>query len=819
MAEKKKKPVRPGKRTWKQKLKFALILLWLLAVAGAGAASAAAVVYYIQADVSELSRSGQMPTIVYDRFGKVHAELSNSRVDFVDLTKIPEEMRQAIVAIEDARFYDHYGVDLIGIARAAVENIRRGNVTQGGSTITQQLAKNRFLTAERTFSRKIKEAIMAIKIERHYSKDQILEQYLNSIYFGEGAWGIQNAAEIYFGKDVEQLTLAESALLAGVLKAPSHYSPFKDPERALNRRNLVLNKMYEYGMIEESELNAALNEEIVVAEKTADGPVFFSSYVDHVIEEAIEKTGLTEQEVLSGGLHIYTHLDPKAQDAAEYVYLRPEYFPENKGGLQSGFVLLDSRSGGIRALVGQIGEKKHHRGFNFATQTRRQPGSAIKPLVSYAPALMEGYRSNDMIQDVPTNFGDYTPSNYGGRYHGWVTLEESLVRSLNVPAVALLREIGIDKGMELARAAGLPLTNEDRTLAVALGGLSRGVSPLNMAQAYTMFANNGVWSEAHAITEIFDYDGRLLYRARPNQKQLITPETAYEMTLMMQKVVTQGTGTQARMDRPVAGKTGTTQLPDTPEFRDANGRVIEGTRDAWFVGYTPGLTAAIWLGYPNTDRDHYLTTTGGRYPALIFKEVMERALAGEPIEEFVAPPGYKAPQGPIKYINGVPPIRSDDNGDEPEPDESMDEEELSEDEEERDEENGEFDENEEQMEEDEWIEEDEITDGDEGDGTIDREGRDENTGDVEEEGEDEDHRGHPPKHEDKRRGGPGRKNGENRDGENGSGNSGPGQGDVEMNPENRIDSENGNGEEAVQPNVTSESFTDVNEKTAAEYSP
>ena len=233
MAEKKKKPVRPGKRTWKQKLKFALILLWLLAVAGAGAASAAAVVYYIQADVSELSRSGQMPTIVYDRFGKVHAELSNSRVDFVDLTKIPEEMRQAIVAIEDARFYDHYGVDLIGIARAAVENIRRGNVTQGGSTITQQLAKNRFLTAERTFSRKIKEAIMAIKIERHYSKDQILEQYLNSIYFGEGAWGIQNAAEIYFGKDVEQLTLAESALLAGVLKAPSHYSPFKDPERAL----------------------------------------------------------------------------------------------------------------------------------------------------------------------------------------------------------------------------------------------------------------------------------------------------------------------------------------------------------------------------------------------------------------------------------------------------------------------------------------------------------------------------------------------------------------------------------------------------------
>ena len=376
MVAQKKKPGKPGRRNWRRIVKAMLVSIWFTALAGAGVAGAAAIAYYMQADVSELSRSGQAPTFVYDRYGEPYAELSNSRIDFVHLNEMPDHLKQAIVAIEDARFYNHYGMDMIGIARAAVQNVRRGNITQGGSTITQQLAKNRFLTADRTFSRKIREAIMALKIERYYSKEQILEQYLNSIYFGEGAWGIQNAAKIYFGKDVAELTLAESALLAGLPQAPSRYSPVKDPVRAQTRRDVVLQKMHEQGMIDEKEWSDALNAEIVLAEHTVtDSPAYFSSYVDHVIEEAIEKTGLTEQEVLSGGLHIYTHLDPKAQEAAEFVYLRPEYFPENKGGLQSGFVLLDSRNGGIRALVGQLGEKKHHRGFNYAT---RRKGNRVR---------------------------------------------------------------------------------------------------------------------------------------------------------------------------------------------------------------------------------------------------------------------------------------------------------------------------------------------------------------------------------------------------------------------------------------------------------
>lgn len=662
-------PKKKGKRRKKKKksvmrriLGIAMLLGIIILIGGSAIAAVLAGSIYAKTDVSSLDTTTGT-TVIYDVNGDPYLELTTSRVDYVSIDQIPEIMKQAIVAVEDSRFYEHVGFDPIGIARAAVTNLTKGGISQGGSTITQQLAKNRYLSAEQTFTRKFNEAVIAVKLERHYTKDQILEQYLNMIYYGEGAWGIQNAARIYFGKDVGELDIAEAALLAGLPKAPSYYSPVKNPDKALQRRNVVLQVLGERDVITAGQMQEALATPITMAERTVNtaGSRDTSSYVDYVIEQAIEITGLTEQEVLTGGLHIYTALDPKMQHAAEQVYADPSNFPEDAGGLQSGIVLLDSQSGWIRALVGQIGEKQHYRGFNYATQTQRQPGSTIKPLVVYAPALLEGFKARDMILDTATDFGGYTPMNYGRKFYGWVTMEQALIQSYNIPAVAMLKEIGIDRGMELVKEAGLPLQKSDRTLALALGGMESGVSPLEMAQAYTMFAAEGTWSKAQAIVEIFDKQKKLFYRAPLVQKGLLTPSIAYEMTTMMEKVVTQGTGKQAAMNRRVAGKTGTTQLPDIAAFSG-----VDGVRDAWFVGYTPQVVGAVWIGYPNTDKDHYLTTTGGRYPAEVFKRVVEQALAGEPELWYDRPDNYDPNRGEIRYVNGTPPSQQVEEEEEPE---------------------------------------------------------------------------------------------------------------------------------------------------------
>lgn len=611
---------------------------------------------YASSDLSVLGQAGNGKTVLYDRHGEPFAELTNAKVEYVTLDRIPQHMRDAIVAIEDERFYHHFGVDPVSIMRAAYQNIAHGGIVQGGSTITQQLAKNMFFTAEQTFSRKFQEAVAAVKIEQMLDKDEILERYLNYIYFGEGVWGIQNAAQLYFGKNTEQLTLAESALLAALPKAPTHYSPYRNVEKAKARRNLVLSKMEELGYITKEEADAAKAEEIVLNRDANNMQSNrFPSYVDYAIAEVEQQLELTEAEILSGGLRIYTGLDPKVQKAAEDVYRNPGNFPENKGGLQSGIALVDPSNGAVRGLVGTIGEKKQFRDFNYASQTARQPGSSIKPLAVYAPALEKGYRPHDMILDAETDFGNYAPRNYGGREHGWVTIEEALIHSYNIPAAALLKEIGVDYGMAFARKAGLPLASEDRHLGIALGGMARGVSPLQMAQAYTAFANGGVLSEAYAVVKVEDASGRVLYERQPRQVQLMKPETAYEMTKMMEKVIQQGTGTAAKLGRPAAGKTGTTQLPDIPEFRDSHGRVMNGVRDAWFVGYTPQLVGAIWLGYPNTDREHYLSSGEGRYPAQIFQKVMSAALEGEPVMHFAAPKEYSYDRRMTVFVNGEPP--------------------------------------------------------------------------------------------------------------------------------------------------------------------
>ncbi|WP_246079651.1 transglycosylase domain-containing protein [Paenibacillus piri] len=619
------------KRTW----------LWLggtLLLSGLILTSAAAL-WIRTLDISKLEHPLPEPTLIMDRGGKPASQLSSSRIIPVPIEQIPLELRNAVIAVEDQRFYEHAGIDLWSIGRALLRDLRSGSLQEGGSTLTQQLAKNMFLQSDKTLSRKLKEAGYALKINLTYSKDEILELYLNSIYFGEGRWGVEGAAQEYFAKPVQELTLEESALIAALPKAPTAYSPAKHKDKALERRNLVLRLMKEQQFISEAAYNEATAKPIMLKQNSQESlKGKFPSYVDYVIQEAADLYGFTEEQVLTSGLRIYTELDPQVQQAMQEVYANDSLFPESKPDqlMQSGGVILDHRTGGIRAMVGARGPQVY-RGFNHATQLRRQPGSSFKPLAVYGPALERGYNASSPLYDGELNIAGYQPRDWDGRTRGQVTLQEALLRSWNIPAVWLLNEIGIDAGIDFVRRSGIALPQADRSLSIALGGLSEGVSPLQMAQAYSAIANLGVLQPAHVIVKVTTKDGLPLVEAQPQPAKVTQPAVAYSLTLLLQEVVKSGGGQAAALGRPAAGKSGTTQLPATKEFADIG---TSGSKDAWFVGYTPELTAAIWLGYDQTDRNHYLTTSGGAVPATLFREVMGRALRDTPAVPFPVPLDY-----------------------------------------------------------------------------------------------------------------------------------------------------------------------------------
>lgn len=618
---------------WKR---FSLSILLLLVI-GAGSFT----FWALSLDVSKLQSPLARPTYLYDKNGDKISELSSSKIDPVLLEKVPQDLRDAVIDTEDRRFYEHKGVDVWAILRALTRDLRSGDFSEGGSTITQQLAKNLFLPSDKTISRKITEAAYALKIELTLSKDQILEEYLNQIYFGEGQWGIQNAARFYFAKEVENLNLEESALLAGLPQAPSIYSPLNDKDKALNRRNVVLSLMNEQGDITDAEYQRARSAPIALRKgqlKSLSGK--FAPYVDYVIEEAISRYGFTEDQLLTGGLQIYTAMDPNVQLAAESVYKDDKYFPAGKSdqSVQSGIAILDQHTGGIRGLVGYRGESAF-RSFNHATQLKRQPGSSLKPLTVYGPALEKGYTPSSMLYDGPLNIEGYKPQDYDYQTRGQVTMQEAIQYSWNIPAVWLLNKMGIDTGLSFAQKAGLPLTEKDRTLSLALGGISDGVSPLQMAQAYSTFANLGTMNKAFAITKVTSADGYVFAQVKPESVKVTSPQHAYTMTKLLENVVTNGTGKNADLGRPTTGKTGSVELPHTQEFSG----ITKGSKDVWFVGYTPELTAAVWMGYDKTDRNHYLTTSGGAGPAVVFHEVLSRALKNTPIKAFEIPTGYIDP--------------------------------------------------------------------------------------------------------------------------------------------------------------------------------
>ncbi len=608
------------------------IFLVLLACLGLGVGAAGMVIYSLKGmpafDPARLE--GSLATTLYDKNGKPFAEIGTQNRVPVKLSAIPIEVQNAFLAAEDVRFYDHIGVDPRGILRAFYTNLRGGGIEEGGSTITQQLAKNSFLTQERTYKRKIQEAILALQIERHYRKQEILELYLNQNYYGEGAYGIQAASRTYFGKDASSLTLTEGALLAAVANAPSLYSPFRDPEAAIKHRNAVLDKMARYGFLKPEEAVKAKNEPIKLGSEPGGlKSLSYPFFVDYITDQLVAKYGVNL--VFRGGLQVYTTLDPRIQEIAEQTMQDPKNFPpssrDSEGRLQpqGAVVVMDPRTGYINALVGGR-EYTHRRGLNRATDIYRQPGSAFKPIMAYAPAieyLNDGPAT--VIDDTPIEFPDYKPKNYDGKYRGLITLRTALTHSINIPAVKLLDKVGLDQGKQFASRLGFEFTAGEEGLSLALGGIYKGVSPLQMAQAYAAFANQGVHVTPTAIIRVETRNGAVLEEFKPKMARVMKATTAYLVTDMLRTAVESGTGRQARLgSHPVAGKTGTT----------------DESKDVWFCGYTPDLVAVVWIGH---DKQREMPREyGGSYPAIIWREIMSKALKDMPSHNFIRPPGIVA---------------------------------------------------------------------------------------------------------------------------------------------------------------------------------
>lgn len=554
-------------------------------------------------------------SFVYDRHGNITDELYGkiNRVP-VPLEQIPVYVRNAFVAVEDERFYQHSGVDLKAILRAFYGNLRQGEIVQGGSTITQQVIKIYYLTSEKTYARKMREALMALQFEYSHDKSQILALYLNGIYLGEGTYGVQAASNYYFNKNVKDLTLAEAATLAGMARAPGHYNPYTHPRGVKGRRGVILDKMVAQGYADWKAAEEAREAPLELRDRNKNGRKAGESfYLDHVVDEAIRLVG--KEAVFGGGLRIRTAFDPEVQSLVE-SNLAQEHLQDEK--VQNALVLLDSEKGEIITMSGGRSYEAA-RGFNRATQMKRQPGSTLKPVAVFGPAFELGYGIYSVVEDSPRSWGGYSPRNYDDEYWGSITVERALQWSRNLPAVWLLDRIGVDRGYSFALRLGIKLDERDRNLALALGGLTRGVTPLEMAGAYASFANGGYYIPPHTITQIEDSSGKVVYRP-PQPVPVMKPGTAAMMTEALKAAVRGGIGVEAAVaGYEVAGKTGTTELPDSGQFKG-----VRGNKDAWFVGYVGGYTCAVWVGYDEKDMgpDHYLKTWGGTKAARIFGRVM-----------------------------------------------------------------------------------------------------------------------------------------------------------------------------------------------------
>ena len=566
-------------------------------------------------------------SIIYDGQSDVVSRLHGVQDrTWVSISELQPSTVYAFISAEDARFFEHEGVDVIRIAGAIVADIKAGSYVQGASTISQQLIKLSHLTSEKTISRKAEEAALAYEMERQYSKEDILEMYLNYVYFGGGYYGIEAAAEGYFGVHASDLTLDQSAMLAGILKSPSGYAPHINYAASINRRNNILRLMRDYGYITDDEKKqASAGRPTILHDKNEE---YSGYYTDAVTKSAAALMGITVDELIRGGYSIYSAMDSDIQHYCEEMFKNGELFPAEDS--EAAIVVLEPSTGMVVAMVGG---RSYTGGisFNRATDIRRQPGSVIKPVIAYAPAFEYlNYTAADMILDEETTFADYTPSNYGNKYYGWVTVREAVTKSLNVPAVKTLSEVGVGRAKDFAKRCGIEFDDTDDSLALALGGFTYGVSPLQIAGAYSCFASGGIYNTPTLIKKITDRNGLTVYEYRQDSRRVMSEANAYILTSMLKSVVTEGTGHRLNtLDIPIAGKTGTVGLAN-------------GNRDAWMAGYTPEYTAVVWQGY-DSDRLGLLppSATGGTYPALMLYELFNHIYPDGRSGDFEKPESVK----------------------------------------------------------------------------------------------------------------------------------------------------------------------------------
>lgn len=569
---------------------------------------------------------------IYDVKGRLlttyHGEEHRTTVDF---DQFSPNLKMAVLAIEDSNFYEHKGINPTSIGRAVVVNLQSGGVVEGASTLTMQLVKNVFLSHQRAFSRKLAEAVLAIRVEQIFKKDEILEMYLNNIYWGHNNYGAETAAQSYFNKSASELNLAEAAMMAGIIQAPEVYSPFANYSIAKERQAVVLGRMRDLGWITSEEAEAAKKAPLYLGKPKAWQQSKLPYVTDSVRRELTERFG--EEMITRGGLHVQTTIDYDLQVKAEEIVQKAHRNLRASGvrAEQMALVAIDPRTHFVKAVVGGVDYNKSQ--FNRVLQSRRQPGSAFKPFVYYTAFASGKYTPNSSVPNYSRGFreggGYYRPQNYGGSYGGGhVTIIQALSQSLNIPAVVLGQEVGLDKVIEVTRTLGIesPLSP---VVSLPLGPI--GITPMEMAKAYATFANNGWQSDTTMILQVTDSEGNVLLDNTPKPKLVLNEWAAASLSATLTQVIQSGTATSANIGRPAAGKTGTTSAE----------------KDVWFVGYVPQLSTAVWIGNDDFNRSLGRGVTGGGYAAPIWRNFMMMALKNEPVQYFPSASQFTRPK-PVK---------------------------------------------------------------------------------------------------------------------------------------------------------------------------
>ena len=617
--KKKSRIPEPVRKFWQryQLTKIVLILIGIMVLTVGG------YLFFLAktANVGDLQEALKATTIIYDKDGAEAGTLSGQKGTYVELDAISDNLENAVIATEDRSFYKNSGINYQRTILAVLTLGRSG----GGSTITQQLAKNAFLTQEQTISRKAREFFLALEINKKYSKQEILTMYLNNAYFGNGVWGVEDASQKYFGISASDLTIEQSAVLAGMLKGPEIYNPYYSLENAINRRDTVLQNMVNAGYIDQA--TADVGFQVDLASQLADtytgkqDNYSYPSYFDAVIAEAIDRYGLKESDIINNGYRIYTEMDQNSQASMQVIFNDKTMFPTSSydgTSAQAASVALDPTTGGVRALVGRVNSSEDavFRTFNFATQAKRSPGSTIKPLVAYAPAVAAGWAIDAPLDNHTETYWDYTLHNDDYSTSDTIPMYQALALSYNLPVAYIVNTLGIDKAFEFGQKFGLDMENVEKVLGASIGS---GVetNPLQMAQAYSAFANDGVMKDAHLITRIETASGKVLVQHRETSTKVIDRSVADKMTSMMLGTYTNGTGVSAdATNYYLAGKTGTTETSFD----------VNLVNDQWYIAYTPDLVISQWVGFEQTDENHYIDSSSYWMAPTVFRTVADAIL-------------------------------------------------------------------------------------------------------------------------------------------------------------------------------------------------